>query len=92
MNTIPFTTSQSDAIRYLADVAAAQERTDAAGAARSSFHPHRSYIPARRRRHSRKSVRVAGPPGISAGVPAEIRELVVSLYLVGCGVSLITRP
>jgi len=77
MNTIPFTTSQSEAIRYLADVAAAQERTDsAAGAARSSFHPHRSYIPARRRRHSRKSVRVAGPPGISAGVPAEIRELV----------------
>ncbi|QRV76225.1 hypothetical protein RhiJN_19060 [Ceratobasidium sp. AG-Ba] len=76
MNTIPFTTSQSDAIRYLADVAAAQERTDAAGAPRSSAHPHRSYIPARRRRRSHKSVRVAGPPAISAGVPADIRELV----------------
>ncbi|KAG9125907.1 hypothetical protein FRC07_005674 [Ceratobasidium sp. 392] len=75
MNTIPFTTSQSDAIRYLADVAAAQERTDSS-AARSSSHPHRSYIPARRRRHSRKSVRVAGPPGIAGGVPAEIKELV----------------
>ncbi|KAG8755287.1 hypothetical protein FRC12_010925 [Ceratobasidium sp. 428] len=70
MNTIPFTTSQSNAIRYLADVAAAQERTDAT-AARSSSHPHRSYIPARRRRQSRKSMR-AGPPG----VPADIKELV----------------
>jgi hypothetical protein len=84
MNTIPFTTtspSHSEALRYLADVAAAQEWTDVASTMRTSPHAHRSYIPARRRRHSRKSVRVAGPPGLSAGVPSEIRELVVSAFL-----------
>lgn len=82
MNTIPFTTdsdSHSNALRYLADVAAAQEWTDALGAMRSSPQlPHRSYtsFPARRRRHSRKAARAAGPPSLSGGVPSEIRELV----------------
>jgi hypothetical protein len=93
MNTIPFTTTEpsspitpstpsySEALRYLAEVAAAQEWTDALGAMRASPHlPHRSLsnIPARRRRHSRKAARAAGPPGLSASVPTEIRELVVS--------------
>ncbi|CAE6505334.1 unnamed protein product [Rhizoctonia solani] len=78
MNTIPFTTepsspstpltpSYSEALRYLAEVAAAQEWTDALGAMSSPKH-----IPARRRRHSRKASRVAGPPGL----PTEIKSLV----------------
>ncbi|CAE6536601.1 unnamed protein product [Rhizoctonia solani] len=82
MNTIPFTTTEpsspttpltpsySEALRYLAQVAAAQEWTDALGAMRSS--PTPKHIPARRRRHSRKASRVAGPPGL----PTEIKELV----------------
>ncbi|KAL5641627.1 hypothetical protein ACGC1H_001938 [Rhizoctonia solani] len=78
MNTIPFTTessspstpltpSYSEALRYLAEVAAAQEWTDALGAMTTPKH-----IPARRRRQSRKASRVAGPPGL----PTEIKELV----------------
>ncbi|KDN33556.1 hypothetical protein RSAG8_13352, partial [Rhizoctonia solani AG-8 WAC10335] len=82
MNTIPFTTTEpstpttphtpsySEALRYLAQVAAAQEWTDALGAMHGSLPKH---IPARRRRHSRKASRVAGPPGL----PTEIKELVV---------------
>ncbi|CAE7147111.1 unnamed protein product, partial [Rhizoctonia solani] len=76
MNTIPFTTTElsspttpltpsySDALRYLAEVAAAQEWTDA-------MHSPK-HLPARRRRHSRKASRAAGPPGL----PIEIKELV----------------
>ncbi|KAG8763508.1 hypothetical protein FRC11_002348 [Ceratobasidium sp. 423] len=81
MNTIPFTNepsspttpltpSYSEAIRYLAEVAAAQEWTDAIGAMHSS--PLPKQIPARRRRQSRKASRAAGPPGL----PIEIKELV----------------
>ncbi|KAJ1311826.1 hypothetical protein OPQ81_010287 [Rhizoctonia solani] len=82
MNTIPFTNTEpsspstpltpsySEALRYLAEVAAAQEWTDALGAMRNSSLP--KHIPARRRRHSRKAARAAGPPGF----PSEIKELV----------------
>lgn len=75
--TTPMTPSHAEALRYLAEVAAAQEWTDALNTMRTSPNlPHRSlsHIPARRRRHSRKAR--AGPPGLSAGVPADIRELV----------------
>ncbi|CAE6472419.1 unnamed protein product [Rhizoctonia solani] len=83
MNTIPFTTTEpsspttpltpsyTEALRYLAEVAAAQEWTDALGAMHGSAIP--KHIPARRRRHSRKASRAAaGPPGL----PSEIKELV----------------
>ncbi|CAE6428253.1 unnamed protein product [Rhizoctonia solani] len=70
--TTPLTPSYSEALRYLAEVAAAQEWTDALGAMRTTSVP--KHIPARRRRQSRKAAKAAaaGPPGL----PTEIKELV----------------